>query len=221
MPARTRARRPAAKPLRVVITAGPTREHLDDIRFLSNASTGRMGIELARICARRGNHVHLVLGPTQVAPPRGVTVIPVVSTRDLLRATRKAVQDADLVIFAAAPSDYRPRRRRRGKPAREGGALSLDLVPTPDVSATLGRGKGSRIHVGFALEVKPGTERALGKLAKKRLDAIVLNGPANFAEGGGQAQWLTADAPPVELPTTTKAFLARAVLRHADKLLNR
>ena len=217
----SRRRTPGKQPLRVVITAGPTREHLDDIRFLSNASTGRMGIELARISALRGDDVTLVLGPTQLTPPKGCTVIPVVSTKDLLAATREQVEGADLVIFSAAPSDYRPRRRRKGKPAREGGELTVELVPTPDVAATLGRSKGNRVHVGFALEVVPGAERAMGKLAKKRLDAIVLNDPSNFGQGGGHAKWLTADEPPEELPTSSKAFLARAILRHADALLDR
>ena len=216
-----RRRNTGKQPLRVVITAGPTREHLDDIRFLSNASTGRMGIELARISALRGDDVTLVLGPTQLTPPKGCTVVPVISTKDLLNATRDHAEGADLVIFSAAPSDYRPKRRRKGKPAREAGELTIELVPTPDVAATLGRGKGSRVHVGFALEVAPGIDRAMGKLAKKRLDAVVLNGPSNFGEGGGQATWLTADEPPEELPTSSKAFLARAILRHADALLDR
>jgi phosphopantothenoylcysteine decarboxylase/phosphopantothenate--cysteine ligase len=219
MAPRKRTRKP--KPLRVVITAGPTREYLDDIRFLSNASTGRMGMELARVAALRGDDVHLVLGPTQLAPPKGCAVTRVVSTQDLLVATREQVEGADLVIFSAAPSDYRPRRRRKGKPPREAGDLTLDLVATPDVAATLGRNKGTRIHVGFALEVKRGTGRAMKKLRKKRLDAIVLNDPTNFGIGGGRARWVSRDEAPEELPAAKKGFLARAILREADKLLGR
>ena len=214
-------RRPS--PLRgrtVVVTAGPTREHLDDIRFLTNASTGRMGFELARLAARRGARTLLVHGPCALHVPPGVTAIPVLSTQQLLEATRAAVQGADAVIFAAAPSDFRPKHKRRGKPGREAaGALTLELVPTRDVAATLGRGKGRRIHVGFALEVGGGAARARRKLVRKRLDAIVLNSPANFGAGGGEAHWLGADGSSVALPTTSKTALARAVLDGVEGLL--
>lgn len=214
-------RTPSWTDLSIVITAGPTREHLDDIRFLSNASTGRMGIEIARELTRRGAAVTLILGPTPLAPPQGVEVERVVSTEDLLHATRQAAADADVVIFAAAPSDYRPARRRRGKPAREDGALSLDLSPTRDVAAALGRRKGTRVHVGFALEVRGGERRARTKLARKNLDAIVLNGPANFGEGGGEAAWLEPERSPESLPTEDKRTLARAVVNRLRDLLQR
>ncbi|MDJ0974575.1 MAG: phosphopantothenoylcysteine decarboxylase [Planctomycetota bacterium] len=203
---------PTWSDLSVVVTAGPTREHLDDVRFLSNASTGRMGIELARVARARGARVTLVLGPTTLTAPAGVEVVPVVSTDDLLRATRAAVKGADLVLFAAAPSDYRPGRRRRGKPAREGGALTLRLEPTPDVAATLGARKGRRVHVGFALEVTGGPARARRKLERKHLDAIVLNSPANFGKGGGAASWIDEGGKRERLPTASKRTLAGAIL---------
>ncbi len=211
--------RPSWSELHVVVTAGPTREHLDDIRFLSNASTGRMGIELARGARRRGARVTLVLGPTTLTPPGGVDVVPVVSTADLLRETRKAARTADLVIFSAAPSDYRPATRRRGKPAREGGALTLRLEPTTDVAATLGKRKGRRVHVGFALEVTGGATRARGKLEKKRLDAIVLNSAANFGKGGGDAAWIDAAGTSTALSTSSKRTLAGAILTRCLRLL--
>ncbi len=206
--------------LRLVVTSGPTREHLDDVRFLSNASTGRMGHALARLAARRGAHVTLVQGPCELPELKAVTTIPVVSTKDLLTATRAAVEHADLVIFAAAPSDFRPRRRQKGKPGREAtGAMTLDLVATPDVAKTLGRGKGARIHVGFALEVGGGEARARRKMARKGLDAIVLNSPANFGAGGGQATWLGKDGSTLALANASKAGLARAVLDRALRLV--
>jgi phosphopantothenoylcysteine decarboxylase/phosphopantothenate--cysteine ligase len=203
----------------VVITAGPTREHLDDIRFLSNASTGRMGLELARAARRRGAEVVLVLGPCALPRLKGVEMVNVVSTDDLLRATRRASKDADLVIFAAAPADWKPAQRRRGKPKREGGDVHLTLRSTPDVAATLGKRKGGRVHVGFALEVDGGAARARRKLARKNLDAIVLNSPANLGAGGGEASWIPAEGAAEALPNRSKAGLARAVLDRATALL--
>lgn len=205
--------KPSRRHLRVVITAGPTREFLDDVRFLSNASTGRMGVALARAAARSGHDVTLVLGPTALAAPPRVTTRRVVSTREMLAAAREAVRDADLVFFAAAPSDWTPRRRRRGKPAREGGGFALELVATPDIAAALARGKGRRVHVGFALEVGGGERRARAKLTRKRFDAIVLNSPANFGEGGGDAYWIEGDAAPHPLDAGSKARLAGQILR--------
>lgn len=204
---------------RVVITAGPTREYLDAIRFLSNASTGRMGIELARVARDRGATVTLVLGPTQLTAPTGVQVVDVVSTDDLLRETREAATDADVVVFSAAPSDYKPRRRRTGKPAREAGNPTLALVSTTDVAATLGKRKGDRVHVGFALEVAKGTKRAEAKRVRKNLDAIVLNGPENFGSGGGSARWIDATGVAEPLPNASKKALARAIFTRVGRLL--
>jgi len=208
---------------RVVVTAGPTREHIDDVRYLSNASTGRMGWELAREARRRGATVTLVLGPADLPPLPGVTVVRVVSTRDLLVATRRAVRGADLVVFAAAPADWRPAVRARGKLKKDGrgGPRVLRLVETPDVAATLGRTKGRRVHVGFALEVSHGLRHARGKLLGKRFDAIVLNGPENVGPGGGDACWITADTEPLPLPTGNKRATARAILDQAFALLGK
>lgn len=233
MPAAPRPRRPARRgssrassralgrsALRVVITAGPTREHLDDVRFLSNGSTGAMGIELAREARRRGAGVTLLLGPTPLEAPAGVRVVRVTSTADLLRAARAAVRGAHLVLFAAAPADWRPARRRAGKPPKRAYALRLRLVPTPDVAATLGRRKAGRLHVGFALESGPGGRgRALEKLRRKALDAVVWNTPSNLGAGGGPACWLTPAGVAVPLPTRSKRSLARAILAQALHLL--
>ena len=140
---------PESGSLHVVVTAGPTREHLDAVRFLTNASTGRMGHEIAREARRRGARVTLILGPCDLPPLEGVETVPVVSTEDLLREARQAAKDADLVVFAAAPADWRPLRRRRGKPPREGDDVTLQLRATVDVAQSLRARKGDRVHVGF------------------------------------------------------------------------
>jgi phosphopantothenoylcysteine decarboxylase/phosphopantothenate--cysteine ligase len=214
--------RPRARslaPLRIVVTAGPTREHLDDVRFLSNASTGLMGWEIARLAARRGATVSLVLGPTHLPDPKGVTTTRVVSTEDLLRATRAVVSGADLVVFAAAPADWRPAQRRRGKPSRAAGDAMLWLRPTVDVAAALGATKGRRIHVGFALEVTGGERRARQKLRRKHFDAVILNSPQNFGPGGGAAVWIPRSGVVEPLPTTAKSALARAILDRSVRLV--
>jgi phosphopantothenoylcysteine decarboxylase/phosphopantothenate--cysteine ligase len=199
----------------VLVTAGPTREFLDDVRFLSNASTGLMGWEIAREAKRRGAKVTLVLGPCERPPLRGVETIPVVTTRELLAASRRAVRGADLAVFAAAPSDWRPLRRALGKIKKdpERPVRRLTLVENPDVAATLGRRKGGRVHVGFALEVQQPFEYARRKLYAKHFDAIVLNGPENVGAGtGGAVWWIARGSDPVRLPSSSKAATARAIL---------
>jgi phosphopantothenoylcysteine decarboxylase/phosphopantothenate--cysteine ligase len=136
----------------------------------------------------------------------------VTTTDEMLVATRRAVRGADLVFFAAAPADWKPARRTPGK-APKGGAHVLRLVPTPDVAALLGRSKGRRVHVGFALEVGSGGDaRARKKLFAKRFDAIVLNSPANLGRGGGRAAWLAQGRTAVSLTTSSKSGLARRLV---------
>jgi phosphopantothenoylcysteine decarboxylase/phosphopantothenate--cysteine ligase len=211
--------RSSLRGLRVVVTAGPTREPIDDVRFLSNASTGRMGVELAREAARRGAKATLVAGPCDVPPLPGVVVVRVETAREMLVATRRAARGSDLAVFAAAPADFRPARRLRGKAPKRDIPRSLRLVPNPDVAGLLGRGKGRRVHVGFALEVGDGLARARAKLVAKRFDAIVLNGPQNVGHGGGVALWIVPGSSPARLPTGDKAATARAILDRAERLL--
>ena len=180
-------RAPRARPTRklhVLVTAGPTREHVDPVRFLSNESSGRMGFAVAEAAARRGHRVTLVAGPVALATPRGVERIDVVSARDMLAAARRAFREADALVMAAAVADFRPTRRLAGKwRVKDGGRASarLELVQNPDILATLGREKARgraarpRIVVGFALETTRGAERARAKLERKRADWMVLN----------------------------------------------
>jgi phosphopantothenoylcysteine decarboxylase / phosphopantothenate---cysteine ligase len=211
----------------VVVTAGPTREPIDDVRFLSNASTGRMGVELAREARRRGARVTLVAGPCEVPPLLGIDVVRVETAREMLAAARRAVAGSDLAIFAGAPADFRPARRARGKSPKRSIGTTLSLALNPDISAILGRtkglgrSKGRRVHVGFALEVAGGFARAREKLAAKRFDAIVLNSPKNVGRGGGPAWWIAPGAKPARLPTGDKAKTARAILDRAWPLLAR
>ncbi len=163
--------------MRFLITAGPTREYLDDVRFLTNASSGRMGYALARAALASGYQVTLVSGPVAIAPPDGCDFVPVRTTQELLEACERVWPECAGVIGAAAVCDYRPKIRATGKMKKTGGPLLLELVETPDVLAALGRQKENQFVVGFALESQDARENALRKLRGKRCDAIVLNAP--------------------------------------------
>ncbi len=163
-----------------LITAGPTREYIDPVRYLSNASTGKMGYALADAARRMGCPVILVTGPVGLKPPRGVACVPVVSAREMFAAVKKNLSRADIVIGAAAVADYRPASARRHKIKKSGRAMTLRLVPNPDILAYAGRRKGRRVIVGFALESRRLKNEALRKMKEKDLDMIVGNGPSSI-----------------------------------------
>jgi phosphopantothenoylcysteine decarboxylase/phosphopantothenate--cysteine ligase len=164
----------------ILITAGPTREYLDDVRFLSNGSSGRMGCALAKAAAAQGHRVVLVLGPVELAPPGGIEVVPVVSALEMQAAAERAFAGSDVVVAAAAVCDWRPAARAAGKPPRAARALQLALVPNPDIVAGLAARKQRRVVVGFALEstaagMPAAIARGRTKLVAKQLDLVVVN----------------------------------------------
>jgi phosphopantothenoylcysteine decarboxylase / phosphopantothenate---cysteine ligase len=174
---------------RVVVTAGPTREMLDPVRTISNRSSGRMGFALARAAWLRGADVTLITGPTSLTPPFGADVVRVESTQDLHDAVAAALPEADVLIMAAAPADYRPARRSPEKLKRSPGVtLAAELEPTPDVLAgTAGRRRKGAVVVGFALESGDVVARAREKLAAKQLDLVVANSAVE-ADAGPEAE---------------------------------
>lgn len=161
----------------VLLTAGPTHEPIDPVRFIGNHSTGKMGIALANEFARRGAEVTLILGPSSLRPREEVRVLPVMTAEEMLRVAEDNIGEADIAIFAAAVADYRPLHSSDEKLKREGkGDLQLELVRNPDIAATLGSWKRpNQYFVGFALESNAGFEEAKRKMAQKNLNAIVLN----------------------------------------------
>lgn len=162
---------------RVLITAGPTHEAIDPVRFIGNHSSGRMGIALADEFARRGAEVSLVLGPSSLKPSERVELIPVTTAEEMLAACQERIGTAHLAIFAAAVADYRPRYSSATKIKHEGeDCLELELVQNPDIAATLGAAKEPwQYFMGFALESDAGVEEAKRKMQRKNFDAIVLN----------------------------------------------
>jgi phosphopantothenoylcysteine decarboxylase/phosphopantothenate--cysteine ligase len=219
---RALTRRLALKGKRVAITAGPTREAFDPVRFLSNASTGATGIELAREAALRGASVTLLLGPTQLEPPAGVAVVRIVTARELYEAALVHATGADLVIATAAVADWRPAEHRESKLAKSGEDLTVRLAPNPDVLAALGERKGSTFLVGFAAETDDHETHARKKLREKHLDAIAVNdvrGERGFGTGDNELVLLWGDDGRRELGRSDKKMLAARLLDAIEELM--
>ena len=163
--------------MRILVTAGPTRERLDDVRFISNFSTGKMGYEIAKAAAARGHRVTLISGPTHLAPPKGARFIGVESALEMKKAVDAHFSNTDCLFMASAVSDWRPQRKVAGKTKKAKGesATSLKLLRNPDIVGRAGRQKARKIVVGFALEAGPLISNAKQKLKDKNLDLIVAN----------------------------------------------
>ena len=207
---------------RVLVTAGPTREDIDPVRFLSNRSSGKMGYAVARAAARRGAKVVLVTGPTALETPRGVERVDVRSAEDMLRAVEARFPECTLAIFAAAVADYRAVEPSESKIKRTQDALTLRLEPNPDILATVAREKGDRLVVGFAAETDNVAENARKKLAQKNADVMVANDVT--AEGAGfdvdtnMVTLLSSDGRDLPLPRLTKAEVAERILDEVLRL---
>jgi phosphopantothenoylcysteine decarboxylase/phosphopantothenate--cysteine ligase len=219
---RALTRRLSLKGKRVAITAGPTREAFDPVRFLSNASTGATGIELAREAVLRGASVTLLLGPTQLEPPAGVAVVRIVTARELYEAALVHATGADLVIATAAVADWRPAEHRESKLAKSGEDLTVRLAPNPDVLAALGGRKGSTFLVGFAAETDDHETHARKKLREKHVDAIAVNdvrGERGFGTGDNELVLLWGDDGRRELGRSDKKMLAARLLDAIEELM--
>lgn len=160
---------------KVLVTAGPTREPLDPVRYISNRSSGKMGYALADAAQRRGADVTLISGPTQILPPPQVHFIQVESAADMTSEVKRHFKAIDVLIMAAAVSDYQVKAPASQKIKKSDPALALQLERTPDILSLLGKKKGKKILVGFAAETENVKEHALGKLREKNLDLIVAN----------------------------------------------
>ena len=203
--------------LRVLVTAGPTREALDPVRFITNRSSGRMGYALAAAAAARGAQVTLVTGPVSLSVPSGVSAVPVSTTQELLERMLELTPEQDVVIQAAAPADYRAEQAAPQKLKKQGdGRLTVHLVPTPDVAQAVGEQKKSgQTLVGFAAETENLLENAQAKLQRKHLDLIVANDVTRPGAGFDVDTNIAAliwEKGSVELPLMSKRALADAIL---------
>lgn len=198
---------------RILITSGPTRQHLDPVRYLTNASSGRMGRALAAAALEQGHQVVIVSGPVSVEYPPRADVIPVISTEELLEVCERLFPTCDGLIAAAAPCDYRPVRVESQKIAKTGQPLILQLIETPDVAATLGAAKRpGQWTVGFALETEDQHFRAITKLERKSCDLIVLNGPEAMNSADNSVHVIDRRGSVLAVFQGDKAHVARGIL---------
>ena len=207
----------------VLVTAGPTREKIDPVRYLTNRSSGRMGHAIAEAALRRGARVLLVSGPTAIAAPGAAVVTPVETAEDMLAAVLKLLPQATVVIKTAAVADFRPKMASEQKIKRNG-EMTLELEPTADILAEVARRKTAQIVVGFAAETENVLDNARKKLASKSLDAIVVNDVSR--EGVGfdsdrNAVTIISHSEVVEVPETSKWEVAQRVLDQVVKLRKR
>ncbi|MFG0291206.1 MAG: phosphopantothenoylcysteine decarboxylase [Rhodopirellula sp. JB044] len=207
-------------PAKILITSGPTRQYLDPVRYLTNASSGRMGASLADAALRRGHEVVIVSGPVAVDYPSGAEVIPVVTTDDMLRVANEVFPSCDGAIGAAAPCDYKPLHVSDQKLSKTGRPLQLDLVETPDVIAVLGESKrDDQWVVGFALETDDRRFRATVKLQKKHCDLMVSNGPEAIDASDNHVELLDPAGSVIETISGDKPHVADRLIHHIHNRL--
>lgn len=206
--------------LRVMVTAGPSREALDPVRYISNRSSGKMGYAIAQAAQKRGAEVTLLSGPVAIEAPLGVKLVPFTTTQELLDRASELAREQDLLIQAAAPADYRAKEVAPQKIKKQGGEpMTFTLVENPDVAATLGKAKRSgQVFVGFAAETNDVLAHAKDKLARKNLDMIVANDVtrpgAGFDVDTNIVTLITKDGQEA-LPMMSKAEVAQRILDRA------
>lgn len=206
--------------LRVMVTAGPSREALDPVRYISNRSSGKMGYAIAQAAQKRGAEVTLLSGPVAIEAPQGVKLVPFTTTQELLDRASELAREQDLLIQAAAPADYRAKEVAPQKIKKQGGEpMTFTLVENPDVAATLGKAKRSgQVFVGFAAETNDVLAHARDKLARKNLDMIVANDVtrpgAGFDVDTNIVTFITKDGQEA-LPMMSKAEVAQRILDRA------
>jgi phosphopantothenoylcysteine decarboxylase / phosphopantothenate---cysteine ligase len=209
----------------VLVTAGPTREALDPVRFISNRSSGKMGYAVAEAASRRGARVILVTGPTALPPPHGAEVVRVETAQEMYDAVLSRLDAATVVIKAAAVADYRPKRVAERKIKKDETVPEITLEPTPDILAEVGRRKGRRILVGFAAETEDLVANARKKLQRKNLDLMVANDlrqpGAGFDIDTNVVKILDAQGGVEEVPLQTKRSVGDRILDRVVELIRK
>jgi len=215
------AKRFTKNQMRILITAGGTREYIDPVRFISNASSGKMGYELAKAALKAGHNVTLITAPVAQEPPSTAELVKVETAAQMFEAVKKHFARCDCLIMAAAVADYTPVRSARTKLKKTDRNLTVKLKPTPDILKWAGQNKKkNQILVGFALEDKAIRTRAERKLKEKNLDMVVANTPAVIGAAESAVHVKHRDGPWIEFRRAAKNIIARRVIRQAEKLIN-
>lgn len=208
--------------LKALITAGPTIEWIDPVRIVTNRSTGKMGYALARAAWRRGAEVTLVTGPTHLDPPEGIEVITVNTAEEMREAVLNNYREKDMVIKAAAVSDYKPLRKTQEKEKKKGIPITVEMIPTPDILAELGKDKGDITLVGFAAETTDHIANAVDKIKKKNLDLIVVNDVSRedrgFAADSNEVRMIDREGNEEAVPLMSKEDVADRILDRVKRL---
>lgn len=205
--------------MRILVTAGPTREYIDDVRFLTNSSSGLMGYALVEAALSAGFDVTLVSGPVNLAPPSGCQFVAVETTEQMAQACLDAWGECCGVIGAAAVCDYRPKVRQSGKLKKTGQPLVLELDETTDILASLGAKKGNRFLIGFALESQDSYTNAARKLKSKNCDAIILNSPLAINSRDNSVELILPDGTINEKWVGAKRIVADRIIDWISKNL--
>ncbi len=204
---------------KILITSGPTRQYLDPVRYLTNASSGRMGAALADSAIARGHEVVIVTGPVQVQYTRAAKVIEVDTTDEMLAAVLEQFQSCDGLIGAAAPCDYMPRKILSDKITKSGQPIQLELIETPDIVATAAQKKQPHQWVvGFALETEDLRFRAVVKMQRKCCDMMVSNGPSAINSLSNEVEILAADGTTIAYASGDKRTVANAIIQATEAL---
>lgn len=207
--------------MKILVTAGPTREYIDPVRFITNASSGRMGYAVAAAAREAGHEVTLISGPVSLTPPEGCRVVAFRTVGELKAALAEEFPGADALVMTAAVGDFTPEAKSRTKIPRKGGPIEVRLVPTEDVLGSVAAGKrsGQRV-VAFAVETGTHAEaagKALGEMKAKGADWVVVNGPEAMEAGESEACVLSAGGPVLPWGRRAKEELARAIVRLLER----
>jgi phosphopantothenoylcysteine synthetase/decarboxylase len=201
-----------ANKIHFLITAGGTREYIDPVRFISNASSGKMGYALAAAALKGGHSVTLITAPTNLTPPKGAKAINVETSAQMFAAVKKFLKTCNCLIMAAAVSDYAPLKTSKMKIKKTNKPLTINLNPTPDILKWAGEHKQNQIVVGFALEDKDIRTRAAKKFREKNLDMIIANTPDAIGAEKSSLDILAIDGKWVKLPRSNKTALAKIII---------
>ena len=204
--------------LHFLITAGGTREYIDPVRFISNASTGKMGYALAGAATKAGHKVTLITAPTSLRPPKEAKVVNVETGAQMFDAVKRLFAKCDCLIMAAAVADYTPARESRTKIKKGSGPIMLKLKPTPDILKWAGHNKKNQIVVGFALEDKAVRKNAERKLKEKNLDMIIANSPAAIGTDKTSVEIKTRRGQWIRFSKAAKITVARKIIQMTGNL---